>query len=180
MMGRFPFFSLVLRELETGAPKLRGIVTKQAVFVRETKFRKSRMVPLHETTAAQLAAYGDRWRVAAGPDDPFLVSNAGKRLRRNQVTQMFRQLTVALGLMMPAEEGRYPGPRIHDLRHTFAVRSLESCPKGRTEIRKHMLALSTYLGHVSVASTYWYLHVTPQLMTEIADACETLLTGGGQ
>jgi integrase len=155
-------------------------VTERALLIRETKFRKSRLVPLHETTAAQLAAYGDRWRIAASPDDPFFVLSPGKRLRKNWVNKVFRQLTDKLGLTTPSEEGRYPGPRIHDLRHTFAVRSLESCPEGRSEIRKHMLALSTYLGHVSVESTYWYLHVTPLLMTDIADASEAWLSGGGR
>lgn len=155
-------------------------VSALALVIRETKFRKSRMVPLHETTASQLAAYTDRWRVAAGPDDPFFVSLANTRLNRTQVNKVFRQLTDELGLTLPAEEGRYPGPRIHDLRHTFAVRALESCPAGRAEINKHMLALSTYLGHCSTENTYWYLHVTPQLMTDIADACEAWLVRGAR
>ena len=130
------------------------------------------MVPLHETTTAQLATYSDQWRVAVGPDDPFFVSTRKSRIGRSHVNKVFRQLTDELGLTLPAEEGRCPGPRIHDLRHTFAVRALESCPEGLSEINKHMLALSTYLGHASTESTYWYLHVTPQLMTGIADACE--------
>lgn len=152
-------------------------VTEQALVIRETKFRKSRMLPVHPTTAAQLATYADRWRVAAQPDDPFFVSSKGGRLYRNQVNKVFRRITDELGLTKPAEEGRYPGPRIHDLRHTFAVRALESCPAGRDEVRQHMLALSTYLGHASIKNTYWYLHVTPQLMTDIADACEAWLGG---
>lgn len=155
-------------------------VTEQALIIRETKFRKSRRVPVHPTTAAQLAAYVDRWRAAAQPDDPFFVSTSGSRLHRNQVNKVFRRLTDELGLTKPAEEGRYPGPRIHDLRHTFAVRALESCPAGRDEVRQHMLALSTYLGHASIRNTYWYLHVTPQLMTDIADACEAWLGGGAR
>lgn len=155
-------------------------VTEEALFIRETKFRKSRMVPIHETTAAQLVAYRERWRVLAGPGDPFFVSSTGTRLRRNGVNKVFRQLTDTLGLTTAAEEGRYAGPRIHDLRHTFAVRCLESCPAGYSEINRHMLALSTYLGHASVKYTYWYLHVTPQLMTGIADACDAWLVRGGQ
>jgi integrase/recombinase XerD len=155
-------------------------VTEQALFIRETKFRKSRMVPLHETTTAQLAAYINRWRVAVCPDDPLFVSTKENRLRLSQVNKVFRQLTDQLGFTLPAEEGRCPGPRIHDLRHTFAVRALESSPEGLSEINKHMLALSTYLGHASTESTYWYLHVTPQLMTGIADACEAWLGRGAQ
>jgi integrase len=64
------------------------------------------------------------------------------------------------------------------LRHTFAVRSLEACPDGRDHITKHMVALSTYLGHGSVAHTYWYLETTPDLMRNIADHCENFFTGG--
>ncbi|EQD39124.1 integrase/recombinase, partial [mine drainage metagenome] len=60
---------------------------------------------------------------------------------------------------------------------SFAVRSLESCPDGRDHITKHMLALSTYLGHGNVAHTYWYLEATPDLMKSIAEQCETFVTG---
>lgn len=155
-------------------------VTDRVLFIRETKFRKSRMVPLHETVAVQISAFANRWRVTAGPDEPFFVSTLGRRLSGTRVNEVFRQLTDELGLTLPAEEGRYPGPRIHDLRHTFAVRALESCPEGRAEINRHMLALSTYLGHSSTESTYWYLHVTPQLMTDIADACEAWHVRGAQ
>jgi len=65
-----------------------------------------------------------------------------------------------------------------DFRHTFAVGALEACPDSRTAINRHMLALSTYLGHSSVASTYWYLHATPRLMSDIANACESWHAGG--
>jgi len=58
------------------------------------------------------------------------------------------------------------------LRHTFAVRALETCPDGRDAVTKHMLALSTYLGHSSVANTYWYLEAVPELMRDIADRAE--------
>ncbi|UGX94262.1 hypothetical protein G6321_00053490 [Bradyrhizobium barranii subsp. barranii] len=69
-------------------------------------------------------------------------------------------------------------PRIHDLRHTFAVRSLEQCRHDRAAIARHIVALSTYLGHAHVTDTYWYLQATPTLMGQIAEAGEALLTGG--
>lgn len=69
------------------------------------------------------------------------------------------------------------GPRIHDLRHTFAVRALEACPTDRLQVAAHMLALSTYLGHAKLVSTYWYLHATPHLLVDIADACEGFTRG---
>jgi len=63
-------------------------------------------------------------------------------------------------------------PTPHSLRHTFAVRALETCPNGRDAVTKHMLALSTYLGHSKVAHTYWYLEAVPELMRDIADRAE--------
>jgi integrase/recombinase XerD len=69
------------------------------------------------------------------------------------------------------------GMRLHDLRHTFAVRSLESCPPDREAIAHHMAGLSVYLGHASVANTYWYLEATPVLLRDIAAASEQLYRG---
>ena len=65
-----------------------------------------------------------------------------------------------------------PGPRIHDLRHSFAVRSLEQCPCDHDAVSRHIVALSTYLGHAHVTDTYWYLQATPILMAQIAEAGE--------
>ena len=64
-----------------------------------------------------------------------------------------------------------PPTRIHDLRHGFAVRALESCHGTPDDMARHTLALSTYLGHAHVTDTYWYLQITPQLTRQIADAC---------
>lgn len=69
-------------------------------------------------------------------------------------------------------------PRLHELRHTFAVRALESTPAGRQRIGQHMLALATYLGHVNIESTYWYLESTSELLADIAAAGEVFLCGG--
>ena len=75
---------------------------------------------------------------------------------------------------LPGEKG----PRLHDLRHTFAVRSLEACGGDRRAISRHMLALATYLGHAKLSHTWWYLQATPALMQHIAEAGEALLAGG--
>ena len=69
------------------------------------------------------------------------------------------------------------GPRIHDLRHTFAVRSLERCAGGAEAVARHATALSTYLGHAHISDTYWYLQATPLLMGQIAQAGENLYRG---
>ena len=68
--------------------------------------------------------------------------------------------------------------KTHDLRHTFAVRSLEQCRHDRAAVARHIVALSTYLGHAHVTDTYWYLQATPVLMGQIAEAGEALLLGG--
>jgi hypothetical protein len=65
-----------------------------------------------------------------------------------------------------------------DLRHTFAVRALEKSPETRHAVGRHTLALTTYMGHACISDTYWYLETTPQLMTDIATACETFMQGG--
>jgi integrase len=87
----------------------------------------------------------------------------------------FRQLVRAIGLDIcgPAR------PRIHCLRHTFAVRALESCPEGLPRIARHQVALATYLGHGHLQDTYWYLQATPQLLRDIARACESQLAARG-
>jgi integrase len=89
----------------------------------------------------------------------------------------FRAVIEQIGL--PRGPG-LPRPTPHSLRHTFAVRALEACPDGRDSITKHMLALATYLGHSTVASTYWYLEATPDLLRNIAEVCENFTEGGRQ
>ena len=68
-------------------------------------------------------------------------------------------------------------PRLHELRHTFAVRTLEAAPTGRQRVGQHMVALATYLGHANIDATYWYLQTTAELLTDIAAAGERFLTG---
>jgi integrase len=68
---------------------------------------------------------------------------------------------------------------MHSLRHTFAVRALETCPGEPKRIARHQVALSTYLGHAHVESTYWYLSATPELLAAIAVACEAFVSRGG-
>jgi len=67
------------------------------------------------------------------------------------------------------------GNPVHDLRHTFATRALEQCGAERGVVARHFVALSTYLGHVDIRQTYWYLQATPELMTDIAAAAEMLV-----
>ena len=154
-----------------------GDVTNDGLVIRKTKFNKSRLVPLHPSTASALGGYlGLRQRGSTVTDYVF-VSPKGDRLPYGTVRKTFLQLLRQVGLR--SRPGT-PGPRIHDLRHTFAVRALEASPDGGSPLGWRMRALSTYLGHVNVADTCWYLHVTPRLMRGVADACERLLEGGAR
>jgi len=164
-----------LRISEALSLKLKD-VTADGLLIRNTKFHKSRLVPLHETTVAGLGRYIVRRKRVAASDDHLFISLRGSGLDRSGVQWTFRNLLKTIG-MDPPPGGRRP--RIHDIRHTFAVRSLEACPEGRDNVSRHMLALSTYMGHSNITDTFWYLEVTPQLMSDIAGACEDLFAGGG-
>jgi integrase len=149
-------------------------VTADGLIIRQTKFQKSRLLPLHDTTQWALDDYLSV-RVRLGTlDSALLVSITGKAPSYHTVVAVFLQLARSIGLR--GEPGQ-PGPRIHDLRHTFAVRSLEQCRHDREAVARHVVALSTYLGHAHVTDTYWYLHATPTLMVQIAEAGEALHRG---
>jgi integrase/recombinase XerD len=144
-------------------------ITPDGLVIRETKFHKSRLVPLHATTTAALERYlGQRSRLALD-DDHLFVSTQRRPLCAKAARETFHQLLAAAGI---AQEPDRPPPRLMDLRHTFATTVLAACPHGREHIPRQMLALSTYLGHTSIASTFWYLERTPALMGDIAQRCE--------
>jgi len=149
-------------------------ITPDGLVIRCSKFRKSRFVPLHETARAGLEQYLERRRPYAPFNDHVFVSLRRKPLRIEDVECAFRTAARKIGL--PCQPQR-PRPTPHSLRHTFAVRALETCPDGRDRITKHMLALSTYLGHGKVSDTYWYLQATPELMRNIAERCESRVAG---
>ena len=144
------------------------------LIVRKGKFSKSRLLPIHMTTRQAFDRYLTiRDRLNAGGDDLFVVTT-GRAPQKSTAYQVFRRLAHQVGIR---DLGSTPGSRVHDLRHTFAVRSLEACAPDRSAIAAHMLALSTYLGHTEVAHTYWYLEATPVLLRGIAEASEQLFDG---
>lgn len=148
-------------------------LTPDGLVIRCSKFRKSRLVPLHDTARVGVERYLQR-RLAYAPTEPHLfVSLRRKPLLLHDVEVAFRTAARAIGL--PDAPRARPTP--HSLRHSFAVRALQACPDGRDAITQHMLALSTYLGHAKVADTYWYLEAVPELMTDIADRCEHFVLG---
>jgi integrase len=131
-------------------------------------------VPLHATSRQALDRYL-ALRVRFRAMEPALfVSPAGTALCYPTVIAIFLALVRALGLH-PGPG--HPGPRLHQLRHTFAVRSLEQCAGNREAVSRHMTALSTYLGHAHVSDTYWYLEATPLLMAQIAASGEARYRG---
>jgi integrase len=150
-------------------------ITPDGLMIRRTKFRKSRLVPLHETAQDGLQRYLEQRRLYAPLDDHVFVSFQGKPLSVSAVDEAFRTAVKQVGLP-PGPRGVRPRP--HSLRHSFAVRALQTCPDGRDAITKHMLALSTYLGHSRVAHTYWYLEAVPDLMRDIADHVEQFAMEG--
>jgi len=152
-------------------------LTGEGLVIRSTKFKKSRLVPLHPTARRALQDYLLKRRRYPHKDGALFVSERGTRLRYVAVNATFLRLVRALGFH-PGPGRR--GPRLHDLRHTFAVRSLEQCATESGAVARHMLALGTYLGHTSFASTYWYLQATPQLMAGVAVQSESWLMGGAR
>jgi len=149
-------------------------ITPDGLLIRRTKFQKTRLVPLHDTAVTGLGHYLMHRQEARCGGEHVFVSKEGQPLVYWKVHGVFRTLLKSAGLKPYG--GRWP--RIHELRHTFAVRALESSPTGRQRIGQHMLALATYLGHVNINATYWYLETTPELLREIALVTESFLQGG--
>ncbi len=152
-------------------------ITDDGLLIRETKFRKTRLVPLHDTAAAALRRYVICRRQFGAGDDHVFVGGHGRPLPYSAVQGTFKTFLKAAGLW-PAP-GRHR-PRLHDMRHAFAVRALQASPPGRSRIGQHMVALATYLGHVNIYATYWYLEATAELLSDIADAGETFMSRGAQ
>ena len=172
------FFALLactgMRVSETLSLRFEDI-TPDGLLIRCTKFRKSRLVPLHETARDGIESYLEHRRPYAPFDDHVFISLRRKPVRIRDVERAFQTAVDKIGLQ---KGPGLPRPTPHSLRHTFTVRALETCPDGRDHITKHMLALSTYLGHGSVSYTYWYLEAVPDLMKDIAQRSESFFSGG--
>ena len=151
-------------------------ITPNGLLIRRTKFQKTRFVPLHATAVTGLARYLTHRQEARCGGDHLFVSDEGQPLVYWKIHSVFRTLLKSAGIKPSG--GRWP--RIHELRHTLAVRALESSPTGRQRIGQHMLALATYLGHVNINATYWYLETTPELLLDIAVTAENFVQGGRQ
>jgi integrase len=142
-----------------------GVIT-----IRHAKFDRPRLVPLHATTTAALHAYAtERDRICPAPVwTAFFVSGVGTRLNRSDVAKVLRRLTTAMGLRSATVH-----PTAHQLRHSFAVRTLIDWHRSGVPVEDHIAMLSTYLGHVSPADTYWYLSSSPELMALAAERLDS-------
>jgi integrase/recombinase XerD len=140
-----------------------GVIT-----IREqiAKLEKARLIPVHPTTVDALDRYArERDRLCPTPRSTrFFLSSVGSALTRHEVSKTLRKLTTTLGLRTESVH-----PVAHQLRHTFAVRALVDWQRSGVAIDERIVLLSTYLGHVSPAETYWYLTATPELMGLAAD-----------
>jgi integrase len=135
--------------------------------VRESKFGKSRFVPIEESTRAALTAYATfRDMVRPCRDTPaFLVSTRGSRLDACAVRRTFARLCQTVGLRARRQDRRVGhGPRLQDMRHSFATRRLIEWYRAGLDVDRLMPRLATYLGHVSTVETYWYIQAVPELL----------------
>lgn len=132
--------------------------------VRGTKFGKSRLVPIHPSTQTVLARYQER-RARFVADHPassyFFITSRGNHLDIGDIHRTFYKLSRQIGLR---GETASHGPRLHDFRHRFAVETLLQWYRSGEDVERRLPVLSTYLGHVHVADTYWYLSASPELM----------------
>ncbi|MGP8055256.1 MAG: tyrosine-type recombinase/integrase [Limisphaerales bacterium] len=147
--------------------------------IRGTKFGKSRLVPLHPSTRTVLLDYAKcRDAIYAQcPGSYFFVTSHGTKLEKTNLSRIFRELSRQIGIRTL---GVRNGPRLHDFRHRFAIETLLGWYRRGEEISRRMPVLSTYLGHVNVSGTYWYLSNTPGLMAAASHLLESRWKGVGQ
>lgn len=133
--------------------------------IRKTKFGKSRFVPVEDSTRVALVRYqGRRDERCQQRTGAFLVSEQGTRLHGPAVRRAFAKVCRAIGLRTSGGQRRGRVPRLQDFRHTFATRRLVEWYRAGLDVEREMPKLSTYLGHVSVGNTYWYIESVPELL----------------
>lgn len=145
--------------------------------VRHAKFGKKRFVPLHDSAGRALQRYARlRDRLLPRPASPaFLLSERGLRVTQWSARYNFALVSRAVGLRPPARGYRHGrGPRLHDMRHRLAARTLVRWYREGRDVERELPKLATYLGHVHVADTYWYIEAVPELLRLAADRA----TGG--
>jgi integrase/recombinase XerD len=149
------------------------------LYIRKTKFYKSRVVPIHSSTAERLRAYlKERNRAKLRrPSKAFFLSGMGRPLSYSTLRYMFKQLIHSVGIKNP--EGKR-GPLLHSFRHGFAIARLQMWYRDNLDVRALVPHLSVYLGHLSKEETYWYLTATPELLAAAGEAFRCVCEPGGQ
>ncbi len=151
-----------------------GVIT-----IQRGKFGKSRLLPLSAGTTARLAAYArERDRHLGCRPQPFFVSDRAERISDSAARSNFAVVCQNIGLRRAERFGRSGhGPRIHDLRHSFAVRTLMNWYRTSKDPMREMIRLTTYLGHANPADTYWYIEAVPELLQLASERATTSLAG---
>jgi len=150
-------------------------ITLDGLVIRDTKFKKSRLVPLHKTAQIGIAKYLEHRNNFPTDERHIFLSIYSSALTRSAVQWTFRKIIKTIGLEPEPGGGRRP--RIHSLRHSFACRAIATYQKEHENIDRQMVALSTYMGHTNISDTYWYLESTPELMHNISTKCEIFWQG---
>lgn len=148
-----------------------GVIT---IADEDVKLGRARLVPLHPTTVEQLGRYAaERDHCCPRPRSrSFFVSPTGNALDYRRVREAFVQITTRIGLRTATVR-----PRMHDLRHSFAVHTLIGWQRSEADVAAHLPALSSYLGHLNPAATWWYLSASPELMGLAAQRLEARFGG---
>jgi integrase/recombinase XerD len=166
-----------LRVSEALALDRKDVDLQQGILrIRRTKFGKSRLVMVHETTRQVLANYADRRdRVVRRPaTSAFFLSEQGDRVKGGAARYNFAKVSRHLGMRTATTNCRHGhGPRLHDMRHRFAVRTLLGWYRAGIDVEREMPKLTTYLGHVHVHVTYWYIEAVPELLELAARRLES-------
>jgi integrase/recombinase XerD len=145
-------------------------LTLGILHIRRTKFGKSRYVPVHPSTGEALKKYAQvRDRIVpARHTPPFFISERGSRITEWTARYTFAKLSQHIGLRISAE-GHGRGPRLHDMRHRYAAHTLVQWYRAGLDLERELPKLATYLGHVHINDTYWYLEAVPELLQLATD-----------
>jgi integrase len=151
-------------------------LSRALLTVHRTKFGKSRFVPLHESSVQALRKYEQtRDKVLPIPRSPyFFVRPRGRELDLWNIRKTYIQLSREVGLRGPNDSH---GPRLHDHRHSFAVKTMVDWYNAGLDVQRQLPLLSTFLGHTHVADTYWYLSASPELLALAAERLDGTLGG---
>ncbi len=170
-----------MRVGEVLALHVRDVDLKQGILtIRNAKFDKERLVPTSSSLRERLGIYSARLGVRK-PDAPFFSDGNGKHVGHGMVYRLFREI---LWKMKIPHLGHGQGPRVHDLRHTFAVHRLLEWYREGAELNEMLPFLSTYMGHNGIEGTQRYLHLVPELFPEVTKRLETtvghIIPGGDE